>query len=82
MTDPEGVQHVCCDDDWKVEMDYLKAKVDAGGEVILTQLFYDTEVTDALHGWMGLGLGVGEKIVCCFIEETSHSLVSVCACVG
>jgi len=44
MTDPEGVEHVCCDADYQVEMDYLKAKVDAGGEVILTQLFYDTEV--------------------------------------
>ena len=32
---------VCSDEDFEIELNYLK--VDAGGNIIITQLFYDSE---------------------------------------
>lgn len=37
---------VCKDDAWKTEMNYLKQKIDAGANVIITQMVFDPEVYD------------------------------------
>lgn len=33
-----GEDHVCPDDLYEVELDYLKQKIDAGGDCIITQV--------------------------------------------
>jgi hypothetical protein len=43
-------EYVCSDEDMEKELNYLKEKCDAGGTVIITQLFYDYDV---FKHWVG-----------------------------
>ena len=39
-----GADGKCDEENMKIEIDYLKAKLDAGATLAITQLFYDTEI--------------------------------------
>jgi methylenetetrahydrofolate reductase (NADPH) len=42
-----GKQSVCLDADYAKELEYLKAKIDAGADFIITQMFFDTSTFGA-----------------------------------
>jgi len=53
----DGKEYVCSDADFERELDYLKAKIDAGGDAIITQMFFDYEVFEAfVHACRARGI--------------------------
>mmetsp|Transcript_30024 Transcript_30024/g.39494 ORF Transcript_30024/g.39494 Transcript_30024/m.39494 type:complete len:708 (+) Transcript_30024:179-2302(+) len=56
---PDGEVYVCTDADFDAELDYLKAKVDAGATAIITQMFFDVQVyTDFVTACRNKGINV------------------------
>ncbi|CAA2954613.1 probable methylenetetrahydrofolate reductase [Olea europaea subsp. europaea] len=55
---PDVIQNgVATEEAYQNELAYLKKKVDAGGEVIITQLFYDTDIfLKFVNDWRQIGI--------------------------
>lgn len=63
----DGKTFCCLEADYKKEMDYLKEKVDAGADFIITQMFFDTKVfltfVDDCRAW-GINCPVVPGLMC------------------
>lgn len=63
----DGKTFTCKDEDYKKEMDYLKQKIDAGADFIITQMFFDTKVfgtfVDDCRKW-GINVPIVPGLMC------------------
>ena len=81
VSTPEG-DFVCSDEDFAKELAYLKQKVDAGADFIITQMFFDTEVfLSFVTACRAIGITVpimpGSPLQCIYREKSrSCSLLS------
>lgn len=72
---------VCRDDDYEKELDYLKEKVDAGANLIITQLFFDTEVFLTFVRRCrerGINVPIVPGIMCCSSAGGFKRMVKFC----
>jgi len=72
---------VCKDDDYEKELDYLKEKVDAGANCIITQLFFDTEVFITFVARCrekGITVPIIPGIMCCASAGGFRRMIKFC----
>jgi len=76
-----GLVYVCSDADFKEELAYLKAKVDAGAKMIVTQLFYDVQAyidfVDACRA-VGIQVPIVPGIMCITTATGFFKMVKFC----